>query len=260
MLTWHKIRLSLKNTHALKKCLFLDNIDGICYRYFSKWTVSERIIKLVWGILRSASGPNFSSPWVTHFGFTPWLLYSSTPHSPEEGFIHLNTGWALDAWLQWLYDRMIENWYSVFDRESLELTLARLVCFLHGFKRVQLLFFIFVRRRRSAAVSWMKENIGKYKLNVNAMLRSFSIDQTCCQSVRNYWKGFLKSDEILSAEDLILSVGFFGRCKMCCPYVRLFACMCVTATTVSKLGQSLHFHRQADRRTCNWERQTDTHI
>ena len=40
-----------------------------------------------------------------HVGFTPRLLYSSTHHSPES-FIHLETGWAQDAWLQWSY----ENW------------------------------------------------------------------------------------------------------------------------------------------------------
>ena len=51
--------------------------------------------------------PNVSSPWATmHVGFTPWLLYSSTHHSPE-GFFQLKTSWAQYPWLQWSY----ENWY-----------------------------------------------------------------------------------------------------------------------------------------------------
>ena len=42
--------------------------------------------------------------------FTPWLLLSSTPHSPQ-GFTQLKTGWAQDAWLQWSH----ENWYFHLD-------------------------------------------------------------------------------------------------------------------------------------------------
>ena len=47
---------------------------------------------------------------VSHVGFTPSLLYSSTQHSPES-FTHLKTGWAQDAWLQWSY----VNWYFNLD-------------------------------------------------------------------------------------------------------------------------------------------------
>ena len=56
----------------------------------------------------SLSRPNFSCPWAT----TPYLLYSScsTNHFPQ-GFIQLKTGWAKDAWPQWLY----ESWYFHLD-------------------------------------------------------------------------------------------------------------------------------------------------
>ena len=54
-------------------------------------------------ILGSASRAEFPVSPINHVGFTPRLLYSSTHHSPES-FTHLKTGWAQDAWLQWLYD------------------------------------------------------------------------------------------------------------------------------------------------------------
>ena len=62
------------------------------------------------GILGSASRAEFPVCLSNHVGFTPILLYSSTHHSPE-CFIHLKTGWAQDAWLQWSY----ENWYFHLD-------------------------------------------------------------------------------------------------------------------------------------------------
>ena len=63
------------------------------------------------GIMGSASGAEFPvSSLNNHVGFTPRLLYSGTHHSPES-FTHLKTGWAQDAWLQWLY----ENWYFHLD-------------------------------------------------------------------------------------------------------------------------------------------------
>ena len=55
------------------------------------------------GILGSASRAEFPISLSNHAGFTPRLLYSSTHHSPD-GFIHLKTGWARDAWLQWSYE------------------------------------------------------------------------------------------------------------------------------------------------------------
>ena len=58
----------------------------------------------------SASVTGFSVSLSNHVGFTPWLLYKSTPHSPEN-FIHLKTVWAQDAWLQWSN----ENWYFYLD-------------------------------------------------------------------------------------------------------------------------------------------------
>ena len=57
------------------------------------------------GIVVSASGPNFPLFLNNPVGFTPWLLYISTPHAPE-GFIQLKPGWARDAWLLCSY----ENW------------------------------------------------------------------------------------------------------------------------------------------------------
>ena len=62
------------------------------------------------GILGSASRAEFPASLSNHVGFTPRLLYSST-HQSSESFIHLKTGWAQDAWLQWLY----ENWYFHLD-------------------------------------------------------------------------------------------------------------------------------------------------
>ena len=54
----------------------------------------------------SASRARFPASLTNHVGFTHWLLYSSTPHSPE-CFLRLKIGRAQDAWLQWSY----ENWY-----------------------------------------------------------------------------------------------------------------------------------------------------
>ena len=54
----------------------------------------------------SASRAEFPVSPSIHVGFTPRLLYSSTHHS-SESFIHLKTGWAQDAWLQWSH----RNWY-----------------------------------------------------------------------------------------------------------------------------------------------------
>ena len=62
------------------------------------------------GILGSASRDAFPVCLSNHVGITPWLLYSSTHHSPE-GSIHPRAGRAQDAWLQWSY----ENWYLHLD-------------------------------------------------------------------------------------------------------------------------------------------------
>ena len=62
------------------------------------------------GILGSSSRAKFPVSLSNHIGFTPRLLYSITHHS-SESFILLKTGWAQDAWLQWLH----ENWYFHLD-------------------------------------------------------------------------------------------------------------------------------------------------
>ena len=56
-----------------------------------------------WGIPGSVSGAEFPVSLRNHDGFTPKWLYSSTHHSPES-FAHPKTGWAQEAWLQWLYE------------------------------------------------------------------------------------------------------------------------------------------------------------
>ena len=63
------------------------------------------------GILGLVSRTEFHVSPSDHVGFMPRLLYSSTHHS-SESFIHLTTGWAQDAWLQWSQ----ENWYFHLDR------------------------------------------------------------------------------------------------------------------------------------------------
>ena len=58
-------------------------------------------VVLYWfgGILGSVSIAEVPVSLSNHIGFTPWLLYSSTHHSPV-GIIQLRTGWAQDDWLQ----------------------------------------------------------------------------------------------------------------------------------------------------------------
>ena len=51
------------------------------------------------------SGAEFPVYLSNHVGFTPWLHYSSTPHSPE-GFIPLEIVCAQDAWLHWSYENL----------------------------------------------------------------------------------------------------------------------------------------------------------
>ena len=68
------------------------------------------ILFMFWGILGSASRAQFPVSLSNHVGFTRRLLYSSTHHSPES-FIHLKTGQAQDARLQWSN----ENWYFHLD-------------------------------------------------------------------------------------------------------------------------------------------------
>ena len=55
------------------------------------------LLMLVLGILGSASRADFPVSLSNHTGFTPWLLYSSTHHSPE-GVFQLSTGWVQDSW------------------------------------------------------------------------------------------------------------------------------------------------------------------
>ena len=62
------------------------------------------------GILGSASGAEFPVSLSNHIGFTPRLLYNSTPHSPES-YTCLKTAWAQYVWLQWSF----ENWYFHLD-------------------------------------------------------------------------------------------------------------------------------------------------
>ena len=56
-------------------------------------------------------GVSFPVSLGNYVSFTPWLLYSSTPHSPE-GFIHLKTGWAQGAWLQWSRELVFPSWHE----------------------------------------------------------------------------------------------------------------------------------------------------
>ena len=74
-------------------------------------------LKIAFYIYRGFQRAEFPVSLSNHVGFTPWLLYSSTHHSPE-GFIHPETSWAQDAWLQWL----LENWYCHLDTNRWLLT------------------------------------------------------------------------------------------------------------------------------------------
>ena len=72
-------------------------------------------------ILGSASGAEFPISLSNHVGFMPRLCYSSASYSPES-FTHLKTGWAHDAWLQWLH----ENWYFHLDISRWHLVVTKL--------------------------------------------------------------------------------------------------------------------------------------
>ena len=93
---------------VLKKCHYYSRIMDMPYYYwvgcFFFW---------FGGILGSASRAEIPVSLSNHVGFTPRLFYSSTHHSPD-CFIHLKTGWAQDAWLQWSY----ENWFYHLDIRS----------------------------------------------------------------------------------------------------------------------------------------------
>ena len=58
----------------------IEKMAGVAFCFF-----------LSGGILGSASRAEFPASLSNHVGFTPRLLYSSTPHSPES-FTHLKTG------------------------------------------------------------------------------------------------------------------------------------------------------------------------
>ena len=77
------------------------------------WNLPDRKFRIFFwfgGIPESASGTEFPVSLCNHLGFITWLLYSSTPHSPEN-ILLLRTGWAQNAWLQWSH----ENWYFHLD-------------------------------------------------------------------------------------------------------------------------------------------------
>ena len=64
----------------------------------------------LWGFWGQSLGANFPVALSNHASCRPWLLCGSTHYFPE-GFIHLKSCWAQDAWLQWSH----ANWYFHFD-------------------------------------------------------------------------------------------------------------------------------------------------
>ena len=121
------------------------------------------------GILGSAPRAEIPVSPSNHVGFTPRLLYSSTRYS-SESFIHLKTGWAQDAWLQWSN----ENWFFHLDISRWQ------SC--HGFcsiKTVKEPFRLFAHKKNCLLISGQFSKYWSYRYLSSVFLEIASLLDFC---------------------------------------------------------------------------------